>query len=203
MGNLGYAREDDDFYPTPAWCTRALLRGLAELNDHKFVSDWINVSKYPEDSVVWEPACGDGAICKELPEVGKLIATDLVYRGYGEGGIDFLESESPHPEGFVDLLVTNPPYGKLADRFVDHGMEFVKSGDVAVMAMLLRNEWDSAKSRTHLFTPDSHFLSKIVLTSRPRWFPDSTGSPRHNYSWFVWMDEAEGVPPTILYGHKD
>jgi len=39
--NLDYPRQDQDFYPTPAWVTEALLRHV------------------PFPAGVWEPCCGD------------------------------------------------------------------------------------------------------------------------------------------------
>ena len=69
-----------------------------------------------------------------------------------------------------------------------------------MVAMLLRNEFDSAASRKELFTGNVYFDTKIILTKRPRWIEGSTGSPRHNYAWFVWDFEREiglRTPPTI------
>jgi hypothetical protein len=57
---------------------------------------------------IWEPACGDGAISKVLEAAGyTVISTDLVDRGYGHGGHDFLKSETPLGRN----IITNPPYG--------------------------------------------------------------------------------------------
>ena len=43
---------------------------------------------------VWEPACGEGHIAKVLETHGLLTyASDLVDRGYGFGGEDFLLTE--------------------------------------------------------------------------------------------------------------
>jgi len=65
--------ERDHFYPTPPEGTRALLR----------------VEKF--EGTIWEPACGDGAISRELEAVGHtVLSTDLIDRGYGTAGVDFL-----------------------------------------------------------------------------------------------------------------
>ena len=67
--NLGYERQDRDFYPTPAWPTEALLR-------------WVRLP-----NGIWEPCCGDGAMARVLESQGhRVVGTDLVDRGYGEGG---------------------------------------------------------------------------------------------------------------------
>lgn len=64
-----------DFYPTPSWATKALI-------DHE---DF--------EGSIWEPACGDGAISKTLEGYGgyDVTSTDLYDRGYGEGGVDFID----------------------------------------------------------------------------------------------------------------
>lgn len=64
---------------------------------------------------VWEPACGEGHLSKVLTEAGYSVrSTDLIDRGYGTGGVDFLnETEVWHGD-----IVTNPPY--------IYALEFVK-----------------------------------------------------------------------------
>jgi hypothetical protein len=79
--NLGYERQDQEFYPTPAWVTEALLRRV----------------RLPKG--VWEPCCGDGAMAQVLEALGHpVVGTDLVDRGYGETGRDFL-AETRLPDG--------------------------------------------------------------------------------------------------------
>ncbi len=51
------------------------------------------------------------------------IPLDLVYRGYGKGGINFLTYDGVW-EG--DIL-TNPPY-KYAKEFIEHAMEIIPKG---------------------------------------------------------------------------
>jgi hypothetical protein len=66
-------RADHDFYPTPPEAVRALL----------------SVEQF--DGTIWEPACGDGAISRELEAHGhNVVSTDLIDRGYGQSGSDFL-----------------------------------------------------------------------------------------------------------------
>ena len=56
--------------------------------------------------MIWEPACGDGAMSRILEAAGHtVISTDLVDRGYGRGGHDFLADH----ETMADHIVTNPP----------------------------------------------------------------------------------------------
>ncbi|MBV1864916.1 MAG: hypothetical protein KUG74_10825 [Rhodobacteraceae bacterium] len=88
-----------EFYPTPPEATRALL----------------SVESF--DGPIWEPACGDGAISRELTAAGySVTSTDLIDRGFGTGGQNFLKSDKP----LAKHIITNPPYGThgLGDAFV-------------------------------------------------------------------------------------
>lgn len=56
---------------------------------------------------VWECACGVGHLSERLKEYGyDVYSTDLIDRGYGKGGVDFLTCT----ERFNGDIITNPPY---------------------------------------------------------------------------------------------
>ncbi len=97
-GRVHPMRAPFEFYPTPPQATRALL----------------SVEEF--DGSIWEPACGEGHISKVLVSAGyEVISTDLIARGYGAGGLDFLRETQPQAK----RIVTNPPYGRgLGDAFV-------------------------------------------------------------------------------------
>jgi hypothetical protein len=160
-------RAEHDYYPTPVDVTRALLP---------------EISDFP--SPIWEPACGDGAIARELERGGfTVIGTDIAHQSYGEGGIDFLTQKTRR----ADAIVTNPPFGKLASRFIEHALAL----EVPYMAMLLNVNFWHAKARTALFNrrrPDAI----LPLT----WRPDFTGSarPYFNCIWTVWRPGAGEHP---------
>jgi hypothetical protein len=91
-----------------------------------------------------------------------------------------------------------PPYGEnrrgeVAVQFIAHALEL----KVPRVAMLLRNDFDSAISRQHLFRYNSTFVGKIVLRNRIRWF-DGPNSPSDNHSWFLW-DPAHTGTPSLRY----
>mgnify|MGYP000147386773 CR=1 FL=1 len=66
------------------------------------------------------------------------------------------------------------------------------------VAMPLRNEFDSAKSRMEYFRNHPAFLKKITLTRRPKWSDIDKASPRHNFAWFVWCWAKDpGTKPVI------
>jgi hypothetical protein len=68
--------------------------------------------------------------------------------------------------------------------------------------MLLRTDFDHAKTRQHLFGKSETFAKKIVLTRRIKWFEDSKGHPSFNHAWFGWSWKHRGQP-TLAYHHEE
>lgn len=164
-------RASADWYPTPPEATEALLR----------------VEKF--DGITWEPACGDGAISKvfEAADI-PVLSTDLIYRGYGTGGIDFLlDSQTT-----VDNIVTNPPFTH-AERFARHAINRSRRK----VALLCRLAWLEGKARRKLFeeTPLARVwvFSRRLPFKRPGWKDTGTGS-MIAYAWYVWDVEHSGSP---------
>jgi methylase of polypeptide subunit release factors len=171
----GYERKERDLYETPEWVTLALFPHLP---------------RQPE--VIWEPAAGSGkmarAIVKASPKVVSVIESDI------ETGADFL-SELVVEDG-VEAIITNPPY-VLAQEFIKSALDRMEGH--GIVAMLLRTDFDHAKTRGHLFAGHPAFAKKVVLTKRIQWFEDSKGSPSFNHAWFIWDWQHIG-PPTLAYG---
>lgn len=181
-GESGYERISDDAYWTPAWCTEALL-------------DRMMFPPY-----VWEPACGEGHICEVLRRRGIVgAASDLIDHGYpryGRAKRDFLDALLMWPG--CASIITNPPY-KLAEAFIRKALDLTEPHRGRV-AMLLRNEYDSAAGRRDLFEHPA-FFKKIVLTKRPRWSAEDKASPRHNFAWYVWCwKKPPDAPPVMEWG---
>ena len=107
-------------------------------------------------------------------------------------GQDFLlAGEQP-----VDAIVTNPPYN-FATQFIGHALRLTTSRGGKV-AMLLRTDFDHAKTRRHLFSDCPAFARKIVLTKRVRWIENSTGQPSFNHVCYIWDHKHTGKP-TLEY----
>jgi hypothetical protein len=160
----GYDRKERDAYETPEWVTLALLPHINGVQS------------------VWEPAAGAGQMVQALSAAGlHVAATDI------STGQDFLLATA-RP---VDAVVTNPPYA-LAQEFIEHALALMKPS--GVIAMLLRCDFDHAKTRQHLFGSCPQFAKKLVLTRRIRWIEGSNGSPSFNHAWFVW-DWTHNGPP--------
>lgn len=86
-------------------------------------------------------------------------------------------------------IATNPPYGKLAERFVRHALDLP---DCPPVAMLLPHAWDTAKTRTELFRCQ-RFKAKYAITERIKWDNFThTASPSSNHAWYVWRSEPRG-----------
>lgn len=151
--------------------------------------------KHESFTKVWEPAVGKGKMAKVLQKHGAdVYGSDIWDYGCGYDVADFLLTwVNPDQRD----IVTNPPFAEdLADKFIEHALILTQPFGGRV-AMLLRNEFDCAASRRNIFGKPP-FATKIVLLKRPRWIDDSTGSPRHNYAWYIW-DWSWGKEPTIIY----
>ena len=150
----GENRKANDFYPTPEIATIALLER------EKF------------SGVIWEPACGDGAISKVLERMGYQVeSSDLVDRGYGKSGVDFFQTKR-----MVDNIITNPPY-KVAPQFVHHSVLSTRKK----VAMLLRLAFLETKARLPLFTGLP--LARVYVFSERLPFVEGNAIA---YAWFVW-----------------
>lgn len=72
-----------------------------------------------QNQTIWDCTCGNGNIAEVLRDYFPLSivrATDLVYRGYGVGNVDFLKASQR-----AKMIITNPPSSLLND-FIRHGL---------------------------------------------------------------------------------
>ena len=134
--------------------------------------------------VVWEPACGEGHIAKVLEAHGyHVVSTDLVDRGFGIGGIDFLATD-PAKNNFTGDIITNPPY-KYAKEFVEHALEMVPVG--RKVAMFLKLTFLEGQARRELYRdnpPKTVYVSSARLQCGKN--GDFSGTSMVAYAWFVW-----------------
>ena len=162
-------RVKNDFYETPPNATQLLL------DNEKF------------DDTVWECSCGKGAISNVLIKNGyNVISDDLIDRGYGNGGLDFLKSTNKKAES----LVTNPPYS-LSVPFWEKCEEL----KIKKYAFLLRITWLEGIARSVLFK--KYPLKKLyVFSKRIQQYKKGKmlNSPMLAFGWFVWEKEYKGKP---------
>lgn len=168
-------RQNEDFYATDPIAIDALLNeGGAILNN-----------------LLWEPACGQGHLSERLKDYGyKVLSTDIVDRGYGEGVLDFFS--------YNDLwdgdIITNPPY-KYAKEFIEHSMEIVPDGHKVFM--FLKLQFLESKKRKEFF---KKYPPKYIYVSSSRIICAKNGdfekikSSAVAYAWYEFEKGFKGEP---------
>ena len=187
-------REENDFYATHPKAVEMLL----ELEQF--------------DKNILEPACGEGHIAMVLEEHGHNVRSmDLIDRGYGEGGVNFLKFDEQ-----IDMdIITNPPY-KLAQEFIEHAMEIVTDGHkVAMFLKLTFLESSGRKALFKKYPPKKIWVSssRIPCGKNGDFYDrdkdgkikyDKGGKPREVssavcYAWFVFEKGYNGPMVVDLF----
>jgi len=169
-------REQRDYYASPP----------------KVIDDLFKVEKFSDN--IWECACGEGHLSKRMEELGKKVySTDLIDRGYGIGGIDFL-LEGKEWKGDI---ITNPPY-RLAQQFVEQALSLIPIGNK--VAMLLKIQFLEGKSRKKIFEkypPKKIYVwsGRISCALNGKFEDIKHGSPMM-FAWYIWERGYSG--DTIL-----
>lgn len=174
-------RVDNDYYATDPLSTMALLEA------HKFYG-----------SNFLEPCCGEGHISKIVSEYYpnvEIDSIDLVDRGFGTGGIDFLKFETDKK---YDSIITNPPYA-LAQEFLEKSFQILNP--CGQIAMFLKIQFLEGQKRKIFF---QSFPPKIIYVFSSRQNPwrngssvDERGNPWAStmcFAWFVWENGYTGDP---------
>lgn len=168
----GYEREKDDFYSTPLALTRPMLQ----------------LERFDGD--IWEPACGDGALSRELTTICKnVVSTDLIDREYGKGGIDFLKEQKLRAPN----VVTNPPF-KLWKQFARHAHA------LGAQKIVLLNRQPILGNKTHSrIMIETGMARALIAVGRVNILPPGAEDKGHNarhgsYAWFVWERGHTGDP---------
>lgn len=169
-------RDPDDFYATHPEAVRSLLE----------------VERF--SGAILEPACGDGAISKVLEQAGHtVISADLIYRGYGTGGLDFLLLD--YPLGAPNA-VTNPPF-RLAEQFCRQALRIA---DRKVCMLLKLAFLEGQKRSAWLETTP---LARVWVFRNRMSFARGGNAPEWEgrggmiaYCWFIWEVGHSG-PPAI------
>ena len=171
---------DSDFYPTPSWCTEALLATCPP----------------PAGLRIVEPAAGTGAIVQVFLAHGRQVRAvevrpralpflrELCPSTWGDW-LSIAGAKSDHrlveacggpPEECA--IVTNPPFA-IAREFVEATL-----GHAPWVGMLLRLNVLGARGWKDLWC--SHAPTTLLpLSRRPSFTPDGKTS-MDNYAWFIW-----------------
>lgn len=162
----------DSFYPTPWDATEAFM--LAEEN---------YLQKFDR---IDEPACGEGDMAEVIRGHSHDVrATDLIYRGYGKGDVDFLNINF---KPSARCLITNPPFADndknpLAAPFIEqaHRLRYEYIG------MILKSNYWNTQNRINLFRK-----FKPVRIYPYSWRIDFTGKGNNHFDciYVVWMPKV-------------
>ena len=176
-GNPTRGRVENDYYATHPDSTKALLE----------VEEII----YP----ALEPACGEGHISKLL-SYEDTTSIDLIDRGYGLGGVDFLD-KLMNP-GYFNTVITNPPF-KLFQEFVEKALSI--AGKKVIMFGKLQ-ALEGQKRAT--FMQNSPLKTVYVFKARQQplrngsEIDELTGKKMNSstmaFAWYVWEIGYTGEP---------
>lgn len=180
-------READDFYATDPVAARCLIGETKRLG-------------LTLPSNVWECACGDGKLSQVFESAGyNVLSTDLVDRGFGKAGVDFLQIPTNTITGTA--IITNPPF-KHAEAFIQKALELAEEG--GVVAMFLRTLFLESISRKKLFEENP---PRYVMVSSRRincWKPGhENASSAMSYSWFVFVKGYRGPTELTWFDSND
>lgn len=156
----------------------------------KAIDILLEVEKFNDP--VYEVACGEGHLSKRLKKYGyNVISTDLINRGYGQGGVDFLKQT----EQINGDIITNPPY-RYACEFIYKALELIPKGNK--IAMFLKIQFLESKKRRKLF---DKYPPKIIYISSSRLLcakngdfekAKEIGGSAVAYAWFIWVKGYQG-----------
>lgn len=168
-------REENDYYATDPRAVEMLL----------YLEDF--------DKNVLEPCCGQGHISKLLESKGfTVLSQDLIERGFGTGGIDFLKQDNI---SFKGDIITNPPY-KFAKEIIEKSLDIIPFGNK--VAMFLKLTFLEGKGRKTFFEENP---PKTVYVSRSRINCAKNGDFEGQrisggsavcYAWYVWEKGFNG-----------
>lgn len=109
-------------------------------------------------------------------------ATDLIDRGYGCGGVDFLSQT----ERFDGDIITNPPY-KYAEEFISKALELIPEGHK--VCLFLKVQFLEGKRRKKLFRnypPKTVWISSSRIKHGKNGDFSSKSESMMATAWYVW-----------------
>lgn len=163
-----HERETNDYYAT----------------DPDAINRLLSIVQIDNSKKVWEPCCGEGNLSKRLEEFGyEVVSTDLIDRGFGTGGVDFLKF--PNSNCFDGTILTNPPY-KMALEMCKKALDVVTAGNRVYM--FLRIQFLETSTRADWFKSGKSGLKTVYVFGKRIgcWMNNkNTGaSSAQAYCWF-------------------
>jgi len=162
-------RRDHDFYETPAWQTRVLLRHQPDVG-----------------GVVLDPCVGAGSIADVLRRPGVTIRTNDWDRVHtADHHLDASSADLYTAVGPVDWVITNPPY--TMPLCLDLVARAVREARVGV-AMLLRISFREPTRHRHPRGPwlAAHPISRVITLPRYSYTQDGR-TDAVTTEWCLWL----------------
>lgn len=182
-GNSASKREENDFYATNPETLKMFLYEFWK--DNAF-----------EGNEILEPACGQGHISKTLEELlpdFNITSTDLIDRGYGVSGVDFLTYDY---KKMFDVVITNPPFS-LAKEFIEKGLKI--SNKHVIMLCKIQLLEGTKRKEMFLNTPLKYVY--VHTARQATWKEGKPLDPNGKkwattmcLAWFVWDKDYKGEP---------
>lgn len=174
-----HPREKDDFYATHPSVIFPLMLLL----------NWFT------PKTIWENSCGQGHLSTAMESMGhKVLSTDLIDRGYGITGIDFLKPTIFERLYDFDGIVMNPPY-KHAQEFIDLSLQRVKEGrtvaaflNIRFLESIGRQKWFASIGLKYVAVFSARQQCAINADF------ESVGPSATCYAWFVFEKGYTGEP---------
>ena len=182
-GNSTTEKADNDFYAT----SPSTVKEFLSVCGHEF----------KDVKMIWENCCGQGHLAKVLVDYfneGQIVCvTDLIDRGYGMGGVDFLNMDfNPN----ADLIITNPPFS-LVNDFIKVGLEKTNRYLVYLCKIQLLETVGRKELLENSPLKYVYVHSKRQATWKNGEPLDPNGKPWQTtmcLAWFVWDKEYKGEP---------
>jgi len=173
-------REKDDYYATYPANLPALLRVLG-FDDGR-------------SRLIREPSCGEGHLSVPLELYGhQVVSTDLVDRGYGVAGIDFLQHTPQFDNVMYDAVIMNPPF--------KHAIEFLRKSltQAPIVAAFLKMSFLESETRETFYedTPAryvAYFSRRAKSAMNANW---KIAKGETFYAWHIWHFGFKGRPELI------
>jgi hypothetical protein len=161
-----------------------------EVKQERVKDDWYTENRWAAEQLfaqmpltgpIHDPACGEGRIVIAARRAGyEATGSDLIDRGFGETGIDFLTDTRPRT-----TLVFNAPY-KQNEEFIAHAFEVASHAVVAIVRIPFlcgqQRFWD-------VFQPCPPSLV-LACSQRVNMPPGGISAPEEggtaDYCWLIW-----------------
>lgn len=161
-------RQENDYYATPPEEVRNILK---------------NEDLY---GTILDNSCGEGHLIEPVKESypnNKVLATDLIDYGYGEGGLDFLSKDYPYKS--VDTIIMNPPFKHIED-FVLKSLNRANKKVVLFARMQFLESQTRYKSIFKNFKPNRIYIYVDRVACAKNGNFEGALSSNMAFAWFVW-----------------